>query len=55
VEVGGYFGEGRGCGDFRRPDDGGGGTHHKKVKNVLLASAQSFSKCFYIKVYKLDT
>jgi hypothetical protein len=27
----------------------------KKVKNLLLESAQSFSKCFYIKVYKLDT
>jgi hypothetical protein len=27
----------------------------KKVKNLLLASAQSFSECFYIKVRKLDT
>ena len=52
---GGSFGEGAGCGDFRRPDDGGGGTSHKKVKNVLAASAQSFLKCFYIKVHKLDT
>jgi sensor domain CHASE-containing protein len=24
------FGEGTGCEDFRRPDDGGGGTWHKK-------------------------
>jgi len=27
----------------------------KNIKNLLLASAQSFSKCFYIEVHKLDT